>query len=87
LGIGAATTAHLNKHGIRTALQFAQQDFDWVKRNFTKPHQEIWRELRGEMVYEVDSAGKAVINRSARQKPLLRLRMIVNMFLASYPKI
>ena len=58
-GIGAATTAHLNKHGIRTALQFAQQDFDWVKRNFTKPHQEIWRELRGEMVYEVDSSRKS----------------------------
>ncbi len=57
-GIGPQTTAYLNKYGIRTALQFAQQDIDWIKTHVTKPHQEIWQELRGQMVYNVDSNKK-----------------------------
>jgi DNA polymerase-4/DNA polymerase V len=53
-GIGPQTTAYLNKWGIRTALQFAEKDLDWLQANLTKPHQEIWQELRGQMVYTVD---------------------------------
>lgn len=53
-GIGPQTTAYLNKMGIRTALQFAEKDLDWVKRNLTKPHWEIWQELRGQMIYKVN---------------------------------
>ncbi len=49
-GIGPQTTALLNKFGIRTALEFARKDEDWVKRFFAKPHQEIWSELRGNSV-------------------------------------
>ncbi len=58
-GIGPQTTAYLNKYGIRTAAQFIDKDLDWVKVNLTKPHQEIWQELRGELVYEVDAAKKS----------------------------
>lgn len=57
-GVGHQTSAYLNKWGIRTALQFAEKDFDWVKKNLTKPHQEIWQELRGNMVYRVDKEKK-----------------------------
>jgi len=53
-GIGPQTSAYLNKWGIKTALDFINKDFDWVKLNFTKPHQEIWQELRGAEVYKVD---------------------------------
>jgi nucleotidyltransferase/DNA polymerase involved in DNA repair len=52
-GIGHATTSYLNKMGIRTALEFARLPEDTVRKRFTKPGMEIWRELRGEAVYEV----------------------------------
>jgi len=57
-GIGPQTTAYLNKYGIRTALQFAEKDLEWIRANLTKPHQEIWQELRGEMVYKIDPGKK-----------------------------
>lgn len=57
-GIGPQTSAYLNKWGIKSALDFANKDFDWVKKNLTKPHQEIWQELRGNMVYKVDANKK-----------------------------
>ncbi|MDD2680757.1 MAG: DNA polymerase IV [Patescibacteria group bacterium] len=58
-GIGPHTSAYLNKLGINTALQFAEKDEDWVKNRLTKPHQEIWQELRGQMVYKVDANKKS----------------------------
>jgi DNA polymerase-4/DNA polymerase V len=58
-GIGPQTSAYLNKCGIRTALDFAEKDFDWVKSRLTKPYQEIWEELRGNMVYRVDNNRKS----------------------------
>jgi len=57
-GIGPQTTAYLNKYGIQTALQFAEKDIDWIRINMTKPHQEIWQELRGQMIYKVDPGKK-----------------------------
>ena len=58
-GIGPQTSAYLNKWGIKTALDFINKDFDWVKLNFTKLHQEIWQELRGVEVYKVDTNKKS----------------------------
>jgi nucleotidyltransferase/DNA polymerase involved in DNA repair len=52
-GIGHATTAYLNKMGVRTALDFARLPEDTVRKRFTKPGVEIWQELRGESVYSV----------------------------------
>ncbi len=57
-GIGPQTTAYLNKLGIRTALQFAQKDDDWVKARFSKPFYETWQELNGRMVFELETEGK-----------------------------
>lgn len=67
-GIGPQTTAYLNKLGIYTALQFIQKDFDWVKSRFTKPHQEIWQELKGQMVYEVDKNKKSTYQSISKTK-------------------
>jgi len=58
-GIGPKTSAYLNKLGIKTAYDFACQDEQWVKSKLTKPHQEIWQELRGEAVYVVDNERKS----------------------------
>jgi nucleotidyltransferase/DNA polymerase involved in DNA repair len=52
-GIGHATANYLNKMGVRTALEFARLPEETVRKRFTKPGVEIWRELRGESVYPV----------------------------------
>ncbi|PWB38308.1 MAG: DNA polymerase IV [Parcubacteria group bacterium] len=52
-GIGPQTTAYMNTLGIRTTGQFMTKDKDWVVANFSKPHQEIWQELRGQSVYDL----------------------------------
>ncbi|MHB8883051.1 MAG: DNA polymerase Y family protein [Thermodesulfovibrionales bacterium] len=57
-GIGANTSAFLNKHGIRTALHFAKKDAGFIKSRLSKPYQEIWHELNGRSVYPVVTEAK-----------------------------
>jgi DNA polymerase-4/DNA polymerase V len=58
-GIGANTSAYLNKLGIRTALEFARKDEEFVKKHFSKPYREIWCELNGLSVYPVVPESKS----------------------------
>ena len=58
-GIGPATTAHLNKMGIKTALEFARMPEQSIKKSFTKPTMEIWQELRGQSLCPVISEEKS----------------------------
>ena len=58
-GIGPNTTAYLEKFGIKTALDFAQKDEDWVLKMVSKPYQELWREMNGEAVYELTTEQKS----------------------------
>ncbi len=57
-GIGYNTTAYLQKLGIHTALQFALQPEEFVTGRLTKPFFEIWRELRGNKIYELNTSEK-----------------------------
>ncbi len=57
-GIGPATSAYLHKLGIKTALGFAQKDEAFIRSRLTKPHFEIWQELRGKPVYLINPAAK-----------------------------
>lgn len=57
-GIGEQTTKHMQGFGIKTALDFTRRDWNWVKDKFTKPHQEIWNELRGNAVLELETEEK-----------------------------
>lgn len=52
-GVGKNTAAYMQQLGIHTAQQFAEKPFYYIKKHFTKPHQEIWRELSGESIYPV----------------------------------
>jgi DNA polymerase-4/DNA polymerase V len=52
-GIGPNTSAFLAKHGIQTALEFAQREEPWVKRYLSKPFYQIWQELNGHYVFEL----------------------------------
>ncbi|MDI6726289.1 MAG: DNA polymerase IV [Smithellaceae bacterium] len=58
-GIGHATTNYLAKMGIKTALEFASLPERTAMTRFTKPGQEIWRELRGDSVYLVSVEEKS----------------------------
>src|SRR5262249_5521890 len=57
-GIGAQTAARLAKPGVRTALPFAGRPEVWVKKALTKPFYEIWQELNGQCVLELETATK-----------------------------
>jgi DNA polymerase-4/DNA polymerase V len=52
-GIGANTSAFLNKLGVRTALEFARKDEKFIEKHLSKPYREIWCELNGMSVYSV----------------------------------
>ncbi|MDB5194097.1 MAG: polymerase [Parcubacteria group bacterium] len=52
-GIGPATSTHLQRLGIQTALDFTQRDERWVRENLPKPEHFLWHELRGHSVYRV----------------------------------
>ncbi len=57
-GIGENTSAYLKKIGINTALDFVQKDEFFIKKYLTKSFFEIWQELRGIKVYEINSGSK-----------------------------
>jgi DNA polymerase-4 len=57
-GIGPATTAYCKTLRLKTALDFAKQSREFIERNFTKPHQELWYELNGHAVYNIVTADK-----------------------------
>ncbi len=52
-GIGRQTTAYLEGYGIKTAHDFTEKTFVWVQTHLAKPYREIWHELRGESVLEL----------------------------------
>jgi len=58
-GIGANTTAFLNKFGITTALEFARKDEGFIKQYLSKPYHEVWQELNGRSVYPVTTESKS----------------------------
>lgn len=57
-GIGRKTTHYLRQFDISSALDFARCDEHWVMTQLTKPHQDIWRELRGEAVIPLATEAK-----------------------------
>ena len=57
-GIGPNTAAYLQQLGVKTAYEFASKDEAWIQKHMAKPYREIWRELNGEVVYELDVEGR-----------------------------
>lgn len=55
-GIGRSTTFYLQKVGIKTAYDFALKDEAWLQdRKLSKPYKELWFELRGRFVKELNT--------------------------------
>lgn len=57
-GIGHQTMSLMHKFNIKTALDFARRDTEWVQKHFYKPHQEIWQELNGKFIFELNTTPK-----------------------------
>jgi DNA polymerase-4/DNA polymerase V len=53
-GIGTNTASYCAKLGIKTALEFATKPESFIKRHFSKPFFEIWSELNGKKIYDVN---------------------------------
>lgn len=58
-GVGPNTAQYMYQLGIHTALDFTTKAFEYVEQYFTKPHQEIWKELNGDMAYIVVKEAKS----------------------------
>lgn len=67
-GIGHNTAEYLNKFHIYNAWQFAQKSEAWVRATLSKPYIEIWQELNGNVVYELDSVGRKTYTSIAKTK-------------------
>lgn len=57
-GIGPNTAVYLEKLGIKTALELAKKDLNFVETYLTKPIIELWRELRGESILQLSTGKK-----------------------------
>ncbi|MFC1790344.1 DNA polymerase IV [Patescibacteria group bacterium] len=57
-GIGENTSAYLQKLGLKNALDLALKPASFVKKHLAKNHLEIWQELRGIKVYQLNLKDK-----------------------------
>lgn len=59
-GIGPRTSLALIKKGVKTAGDFASRNITWVRHEFSKPYEVIWRELNGEYIMKIDPIPKTI---------------------------
>ncbi len=57
-GLGPNTAAYLRQFNIKTALDFTLLTQEFVSSHLSKPYLEIWQELRGKKVYELQTQNK-----------------------------
>lgn len=67
-GIGTQTESFLKQKGIVTALDFARTSEEWIEKNLSKPYRSIWYELRGDMVWPVETAKKTAYKSISKTK-------------------
>lgn len=67
-GIGLNTTALLRKKGVATILEYVRKPEYWVKQLLGKIGIELWHELRGEMVYKLNTEQKLSYDSISKSK-------------------
>lgn len=67
-GIGPNSAALLNKKEVHTALDYAMKPQTWISSLLGKPGRELWLELRGCKVFEVDTAPKTSYDSISKAK-------------------
>lgn len=67
-GIGPNTEPLLQKKGVHTAWDYVRRSESWVKKLWGKTGVELWHELRGEMVYPVNTEEKTSYDSISKTK-------------------
>jgi DNA polymerase-4 len=67
-GIGPNTAAYLQKFGIQTAFDFASRDEAWVRQKLSKPGIELWQELNGTVMNELNGVGRETYQSISKTK-------------------
>ncbi len=67
-GIGTQTEAFLAQKGIKTALDFARADEAWIEKYLSKPYRSIWYELRGDVVFPLETEKKTAYKSISKTK-------------------
>ena len=67
-GIGPNTAAYLQKFGIQTAFDFASREEAWVREKLSKPGIELWQELNGVVMNELDGVGRETYQSISKTK-------------------
>jgi len=67
-GIGHQTESYLASKGIRTALDFARADEEWIEKHLSKPYRSIWYELRGDVVFHLETEKKTAYKSISKTK-------------------
>ncbi len=67
-GIGPNTSAYLAQLGVKTAYEYAAKDQAWIQNHMAKPYREIWHELNGEVMYELDTEGRETYQSISKTK-------------------
>ncbi len=57
-GVGRQTASYMHSIGIRSTVDFISQSESFVQQHFTKPHIEMWKELSGNAVYDIQAEKK-----------------------------
>ncbi len=71
-GIGENTSSYLKKYGIQTAFDFVSLPEEKITSMLNKPFLEMWRELRGEKIYEIDPHSKSTYKSITRSHTFLK---------------
>ncbi len=81
-GIGRQTSAYMRKLGITSVLSFAEKTEGWVTDNFSKPHHDLWCELRGQQTLALHSGAREPYKSLMRTRTFTPLRGNKNFLLA-----
>lgn len=85
-GIGHNTAEYLQRYGLRTAYQFAQQPLAWVQQHCAKPLQELWHELNGSSVWPVNPEKKSSYQSISKTKTFTPPSQDINYIFAQLSK-
>ena len=67
-GIGPNTAAYLQKFGIHTAFDFASREEALVREKLSKPGIELWQELGGTVMNELNGVGRETYQSISKTK-------------------
>ena len=80
-GIGSSMSVTLGRLGIRTALELAQKDRDWIRDSgLSKPFRQMWYELQGHCIHDISGSHDDTIGsimKSRTFSPPSRSRAVV----------